>query len=134
MRTLAERADARIRQATEALISLHGLSGSAAAQIRSRLASDFVVDAAADRGKAGVIGAAISGALGGLVADLHAGGLTFGAGALVGGLLGAASGRGLAQAYNLMRGTEESAVRWSAEVRSRLLVGCMLTAGERWRA
>jgi hypothetical protein len=31
----------------------------------------FIVDAAADTGKAGVLGAAISGALGGLVADLQ---------------------------------------------------------------
>lgn len=121
MRALAGRADARIRRTTDGLIALHGLSGSAAAQIRERVASDFVVDAAADTGKAGVIGAAVSGALGGLVADLHAGGLTFGAGALVGGLLGAAGARGLAQAYNLVRGTDTSTVRWSNGVRSKIV-------------
>lgn len=126
MRALAGRADARIRQATDGLIALHGLSGSAAAEIRARLASDFVVDAAADKGRAGVIGAAVSGALGGLAADLAAGGLTFGAGALVGGLLGAAGARGLAQAYNLMRGTDASTVRWGGEVRSRLVVAAVL--------
>jgi hypothetical protein len=126
MRALAGRADARIRQATDGLIALHGLSGSAAAEIRSRVATDFVVDAAADTGRAGVIGAAVSGALGGLVADLAAGGLTFGAGALVGGLLGAAGARGLAQAYNLMRGTETSTVRWSSAVRSKLVTAAGL--------
>lgn len=126
MQTLAGRADARIRQATDGLIALHGLSGSAAAQIRARVATDFVVAAAADTGKAGVIGAAVSGALGGLIADLHAGGLTFGAGALVGGLLGAAGARGLAQGYNLMRGTETSTVRWSDELRSKLVVAAGL--------
>jgi hypothetical protein len=126
MQALAGRAAARIRQATDGLIALHGLSGSAAGEIRSRVATDFVVEAAADAGKAGVIGAAVSGALGGLVADLAAGGLTFGAGALVGGLLGAAGARGLAQAYNLMRGTETSTVRWSDEVLSQLLTAAGL--------
>ncbi len=126
MQGLAERADERIRRATDGLIFLHGLSGSAAAEIRARVATDYVVDAAADAGKAGVIGAAVSGALGGLVADLAAGGLTFGAGALVGGLLGAAGARGLAQAYNLMRGTETSTVRWSNDVLSQLVAAAGL--------
>jgi len=54
----------------------------------------YAVDKAADPGKASVVGAAVSGALGGLAADLAAGGLTFGAGALLGGLLGAAGARG----------------------------------------
>jgi hypothetical protein len=126
MRSLAGRADERIRRATDGLIALHGLSGSAAAEIRARVAGDFVVDGAADAGKAGVLGAAISGALGGLAADLAAGGLTFGAGALVGGLLGAAGARGLAQAYNLVRGAETSTVRWSGEVLTKLVTAAGL--------
>lgn len=126
MQALAGRADARIRLATDGLIALHGLAGSAAAQIRARVATDFVVDAAADSGKAGVIGAAVSGALGGLAADLAAGGLTFGAGALIGGLLGIAGARGLAQAYNLMRGAETSTVRWSDGVRSKFVAAAGL--------
>ena len=73
-----------------------------------------------------MIGAAVSGALGGLVADLAAGGLTFGAGALVGGLLGAAGARGLAHAYNLMRGTETSTVRWSDAVLTKLVTAAGL--------
>ena len=116
MKALAGRADARIRAATDRLIALHGLAGSAAVEIRARVAQDFVVDAAADAGKVSVISAAVSGALGGLVADLAAGGLTFGAGALVGGLLGAAGAHGLARAYNLMRGSETSTVRWDDAV------------------
>jgi hypothetical protein len=126
MEALARRADARIRAATDRLSALHGLAGSAAGEIQSRVAGDFVVDAAADAGKASVIGAAISGALAGLVADLHAGGLTFGAGALVGGLLGAAGARGLAQAYNLMRGAETSTVRWNDAVLTRLVTAAGL--------
>jgi hypothetical protein len=126
MQALAGRADARIRAATDRLIALHGLAGSAAAEIQSRAAADFVVDAAADAGKVSVIGAAVSGALGGLAADLAAGGLTFGAGALVGGILGAAGARGLAQAYNLMRGAETSTVRWSSAVLTKLVAAAAL--------
>jgi hypothetical protein len=126
MAALASRADTRIRAATDRLIALHGLAGSAAEEIRSRVAGDFSVAGAADAGRASVIGAAVSGALGGLVADLHAGGLTFGAGALIGGILGAAGARGLAQAYNLMRGAETSTVRWTDPVLTRLVTAAGL--------
>jgi hypothetical protein len=114
MSELARRLDAEVRRATDELIELHGLSGQAAAEILQRMGAEYAVDKAADPGKASVIGAAVSGALGGLAADLAAGGLTFGAGALLGGLLGAAGARGLASAYNLARGSDASTVRWSA--------------------
>ncbi len=126
MQALAGWADARMLAATDRLIALHGLAGSAAAEIQSRAAADFVVDAAADDGKVGVIGAAVSGALGGLAADLASGGLTFGAGALVGGILGAAGARGLAHAYNLMRGAETSTVRWGRAMLTKLVTAAAL--------
>jgi hypothetical protein len=63
MQALAGRADGRIRAATDRLIALYGLAGSAAAEIQSRAAADFTVDAATDAGKAGVIAAAVSGTL-----------------------------------------------------------------------
>jgi hypothetical protein len=115
MGELARRLDAEVRRATDELIALHGLEGRAAAEILGRMGAAYTVDRAADPGKASVVGAAVSGALGGLAADLAAGGLTFGAGALLGGLLGAAGARGIASAYNLARGSEASTVRWSAE-------------------
>jgi hypothetical protein len=65
--------------------------------------------------KASVLGGLLSGALGGLAADLGAGGLTFGAGALIGGVLGAFGARGLAKAYNLARGAQSGNVRWSTD-------------------
>jgi len=82
------------------------------------MGAQYAVDKAADPGKVSLIGAAISGALGGLAADLAAGGLTFGAGALLGGLIGAAGARGLASAYNLVRGSDATTVRWSGEFMS----------------
>jgi hypothetical protein len=113
--TMARRLDTAVRQSTTELIALHGLSGRAAEEISQRMGSAYMVDAAADVAKASMIGGAVSGALGGLAADLAAGGLTFGAGALIGGLLGAAGAHGLARAYNLARGREVTVLRWSAE-------------------
>ena len=115
MGELAQRLDAEVRRATDELIALHGLSGRAAAEVLQRMGAQLAVDKAADPARASVWGAAVSGAVGGLAADLAAGGLTFGAGALLGGLLGAAGARGLASAYNLARGTDATTVRWSAE-------------------
>jgi len=57
----------------------------------------------------------VSGALGGLVADLASGGLTLGAGALIGGVLGALGIGGAARAYNEAGGAHDGRVRWSAE-------------------
>jgi hypothetical protein len=113
MGELARRLDAEVRRATDELITLHGLEGRAAAEILGRMGAAYTVDKAADPARASVVGAALSGALGGLAADLAAGGFTFGAGALIGGLLGAAGARGLASAYNLARGSDASTVRWS---------------------
>jgi len=126
MQLLAERADARIRAATDALIALHGLAGRAAGEVQSRLSGDFALDRAASRGKAGVIGAAVSGALGGLAADLASGGLTLGGGMIVGAVLGAAGAAGVAHGYNLLRGTDQSTVRWNDDMLDRLVVSASL--------
>jgi hypothetical protein len=126
MAELAQRLDAAVRAATDELIALHGLSGRAAGEILSRMGTEYAVDKAADPGKASLIGAALSGALGGLAADLAAGGLTFGAGAVLGGLLGAAGARGLAGAYNLARGSDATTVRWSGEFLTGRVAGAVL--------
>jgi hypothetical protein len=130
MATLASRLDAEVRGATDELITLHGLSGRAAAEILERMGRDVDVSRAADPGRASVIGAAVTGALGGLVADLAAGGLSFGAGALLGGILGAAGMGSVARAYNLARGSEATTLRWSAE----FLTGRVAAAAMRYLA
>ena len=94
---------------------LHGLSGKATDEISRRLAGAFRVEAVLDVPKTSVLGGLVSGALGGLAADLAAGGLTFGAGALLGALLGAAGAHGLARAYNVARGRDSTTLRWSAD-------------------
>jgi hypothetical protein len=115
MEALGQRLDRHVRAATDRLIALHGLSGSAAQEILARVAGQFDVSQRADVGGSGVLGGVVSGALGGLAADLAAGGLTFGAGALIGGILGALGGSGVAHAYNLARGAQDGKVGWSGE-------------------
>jgi GTPase SAR1 family protein len=112
---LAKRLDARVRETTEELVRLHGLTGRATEEVLKRIGREFSVQRPADADKAGVVGGIVSGALAGLAADLAAGGLTFGAGALIGGVIGAFGARELTRAYNLARGAETGNVRWSAD-------------------
>jgi GTPase SAR1 family protein len=123
---LARRLDQQIRSTTEKLVQLHGLTGKATEEVLKRMGSEFAVDRPADADKASVLGGLVSGALGGLAADLGAGGLTFGAGALIGGVIGAFGARGLAKAYNLARGSNAGAVRWSREFLFARLVAALM--------
>src|SRR5262249_14286534 len=111
----AGRLDRGIRATTARLVQLHGLVGRATDDVLKRMGSEFAIDRPADADKASVLGGLLSGALGGLAADLGAGGLTVGAGALIGGVLGAFGARGLAKAYNLARGANTGTVRWSRD-------------------
>ena len=115
MTSLAERLDESIRRATDELIHLHGLSGEAAREVLQRLAGDYAVRKPVNEGFAAAVGGFFSGALSGLAADLATGGLSFGAAALGGGILGALGLGGLAKGFNVVRGQEGAAVRWSAE-------------------
>jgi hypothetical protein len=126
MNALARRLDQRVRENTDRLIALHGLSGKAKKEIPARIAGAFNVNTPADVGTSGVIGGMVTGALGGLAADLSAAGLTFGAGALIGGVLGALGGAGAAKAYNLATGSEGGAVRWSPGFLSDRAVAALL--------
>jgi hypothetical protein len=111
--------DSAIRAASAELVTLQGLEGAAAAEIKARLAD---VSAPGDRPepwKAGVVGGIAGGALGGLAADLAAGGLTFGAGTVLGALLGAMGAGGLAWGYQMLEGETEPRVTWSDEFLAR---------------
>jgi GTPase SAR1 family protein len=126
MALLAERLDSGIRSATDQLIALHGLEGHAAKEVLRRMQEDYALSEPVSEGYAAVLGGIVSGALGGLAADLAAGGLSFGAGAVGGGILGALGAGGLAKGYNVVRGADNAMVRWSSEffqglVRSALL-------------
>jgi hypothetical protein len=123
---LAQRLDLAVRDSTDRLIALHGLSGRAEKLILARLAGDSEVEAPSDVGTSGVLGGLLTGAAGGLAADLAAGGLTLGAGALIGGIVGALGGAGAAHAYNLVRHTGDAQVRWSREFLTQRLRAALL--------
>jgi hypothetical protein len=126
MRALATRLDAGTRETLDRLVRAHGLEGAAAGEVLARMAADFEVAAPVDEGKAALVGGIVSGALTGLAADLAAGGLTFGAGLLAGGILGALGSAGLARGFNLVSGQAEASVRWSEDVLHGLVQAALL--------
>jgi hypothetical protein len=115
MAKLAERLEAGIRASTEELIRGHGLSGRAARDVLARLQQDYATTEPAREGFAAMLGGLMSGAIGGLAADLAAGGLTLGGGMLVGGVLGALGAGGAARGYNMAKGEQDAGMRWSDE-------------------
>ncbi|MGD9941717.1 MAG: DUF3482 domain-containing protein [Burkholderiaceae bacterium] len=126
MRRLAERLDDDIRSSTDRLIALHGLGGHASAEILTRLAEHYAVDEPVSEGRAAALGGALTGALAGLKADLATGGLSFGAGLLAGGIVGALGGFGLARGYNLVRGAQTPMVMWADAVLDELCASALL--------
>ena len=126
MRALADRLDADIRASTDRLIALHGLGGQAGAEVLARLAEHYVVDEPLSEKKAAMVGGAVSGALAGLKADLATGGLSFGAGLLAGGVIGALGAFGLARGYNVVRGARSASVTWSEAMLDELVTTALL--------
>lgn len=125
-RALATRRDEVNRTAIDMLIQLHGLSGRAASEPLQALAEELAVEEPLDEHKASLLGGLLSGAAGGVAADLAVGGLSFGAGALIGGVLGALGARGATQAYNIARKREQGRVRWSAAALNQQLGAALL--------
>jgi hypothetical protein len=126
MAALTDRLETDLQRTTYNLIQLHELDGRSAEQVRARLKEHYSAPEPVNEGVTALMSGVVSGALGGLAADVAAGGLTFGGGTIAGGILGALGGGGLSRAYNLMRREDQSAVRWSPEflhthVRSALL-------------
>ncbi|KNZ30993.1 MAG: GTP-binding protein [Methylibium sp. NZG] len=125
-RALAESMDAELRASTAQLIALHGLDGQAQGEILQRLATHYEMRVRLSEGNAAALGGVLTGALAGLKADVATGGLTLGGGMLAGGILGALGAAGLARAYNLVRGTEQSWLTWNAEAMNRMLDAALL--------
>lgn len=114
MQALAQRADAEIGTVTQALIERLGLKGHAADEVMRRLHEDYAASIPVSERGAAIFGGLLSGALGGLAADIVTGGLSFGGGMVIGGISGALGAGGVAHGYNLVKGKTPS-VRWSAE-------------------
>ncbi|RKY20720.1 MAG: DUF3482 domain-containing protein [Planctomycetota bacterium] len=113
---LVERLERRLAECLDELVRGHGLTGKAAAGVRERVA-DFTVSGflALNEKEGAFWGGVLSGAAGGVSADLMAGGLTFGAGLLIGALAGALGGAGLVRGLALVKGEDAPRVRWERE-------------------
>ncbi|HTN49026.1 MAG TPA: DUF3482 domain-containing protein [Burkholderiaceae bacterium] len=115
MGTLAQRLDGRVRAAMDRLIELHALEGTAGQTILHRVQQSYSTQAPIDEGRAALLGGVLSGALAGLKADLATGGLSMGAGLLVGAVLGGLGGAGIARGINRLTGSERARLSWPDE-------------------
>ncbi len=126
MQSLAQRQDASIRSVTDRLIQLHGLQGEATNTVLERMRTHFAIQERVDETRAALWGSVITGALAGLKADVVAGGLTFGAGMLVGGVIGGLSGAGIARGMNRLAGANQPEARWSGDFLNALVRSSVL--------
>ena len=126
MNVLMTRLNDNIFITTASLLRLHRLDAGDAAKINERVHQGFVVRAPIDKKQAGLLGAALSAAATGLSADLLAGGLTLGAGALVGGVIGALTFSGAAWVFNASTDRNEPRVTFSEDFLRTLLVASLL--------
>ena len=126
MGTLVERLNQGIAKTTRELLALHRLDPGQAAKINTRVRENFVIRAPIDRAQAGLLGAVLSGAATGLSADLLAGGLSLGAGALLGSVVGALTFAGAAWGFNSTTDRNQPTVQFSDEFLRTLLVASVL--------
>jgi len=126
MAQLIERLNADIGKTTAKLLVLHHLDPLESGKINARVREHFKVRAPVDKAQAGLIGAIVSGAASGLSADLMAGGMTFGAGALIGGVVGALTMAGAAWGFNTQTDRNEPVMRMTDDFLRTMLVGAVL--------
>lgn len=104
----------RMVRTTNELIQLHGLEGGAARRMSRFSQEQFQTRQKVPEAIWSVVGSVAGGAMGGLIADLKMGGMTFGGGALVGGLVTGLGAYALIKSYNLVRGGDHR-LHWSRE-------------------
>lgn len=111
---LSESLAARAGQSMNELISLHGLEGHEdGEEVLMAARHDFASPRKVEMELWGAITSVATGALAGVIVDLHTGGLTLGAGALLGGL-GGLSTYALIKTYSLTKG-DDNKLHWSRE-------------------
>jgi hypothetical protein len=115
MAALAARIDASVKAATDRMITISGLDGRTTETILKRVQEAYATQEPIAEGRAALFGGVLTGALTGLKADLATGGLSMGAGLLVGAVLGGLGGAGLARGINKLTGTERARLSWPDE-------------------
>ncbi|WP_313707095.1 DUF3482 domain-containing protein [Massilia sp.] len=126
MAALVERLNGEINKTTMRMLVLHKVDPGEAVKINARVRENFAVRAPIDKAQAGLLGAVVSGAATGLSADLMAGGLTLGGGALLGAIVGGLTAAGAAWGFNQRADRNEAAVQFADAFLQTLLVGAVL--------
>ena len=126
MAALVERLNGEINKTTMRMLVLHKVDPGEAVTINARVRENFAVRAPIDKAQAGLLGAVVSGAATGLSADLMAGGLTLGGGALLGAIVGGLTAAGAAWGFNQRADRNEAAVQFADAFLQTLLVGAAL--------
>lgn len=126
MAALVERLNARINGATARMLALYRIDPGQALAINARVRDNFAVRAPVDKAQAGLLGAVVSGAATGLSADMMAGGLTMGAGALLGAIVGGLTMAGAAWGFNQRLERNKPGVQFADPFLQSLLVGAVL--------
>jgi hypothetical protein len=126
MASLTDRLDANVKAATDQIIALHGLAGAASGTILKRVQQAYATQEPIPEGRAALFGGVLTGALSGLKADIATGGLSMGAGLLVGAVLGGLGGAGVARGINRLAGTERARLGWPDEFLDGLLRASVL--------
>ncbi|MFP6665516.1 MAG: DUF3482 domain-containing protein [Deltaproteobacteria bacterium] len=123
MRVLSQRLDDETRSLMDSLIEEHGLSGRFQTVARASLREDFDLPGARalSSSQTTILGAAMGGAAGGLVADVAVVGLSFGGGAVAGAILGAAGAVSLRRGYQFVKAAASQQVRWGGDFLDQLL-------------
>ena len=126
MAALVERLNGEINKATMRMLVLHKVDPGEARTVNTRVRENFAVRAPIDKAQAGLLGAVVSGAATGLSADLMAGGLTLGGGALLGALVGGLTAAGAAWGFNQKNDGDKPGVQFADAFLHTLLVGAVL--------
>lgn len=111
---LAVKLAERLEHTTNELIALHGLEGAAERRMQEVAKEHFHQPQQVSESIWGVVASFAGGAMGGLIADLKLGGMTFGGGALLGGLASGLGAYALIRTYNLVR-ADDGRLHWSRE-------------------
>ncbi len=126
MAALVQRLNDGINHVTARMLSLYRIDPGQAVNVNARVRENFAVRAPVDKAQAGLLGAVVSGAATGLSADAMVGGLTLGAGALLGAIAGGITAAGAAWGFNQGTDRNQANVKFANPFLQTLLASAVL--------
>lgn len=117
----------QVQASTVRLLEIRGLQGQAGPALAQQVSQRLVtLDDPVHSARSGVLGGFMTGAAAGLGIDAVVGGMSLGAGALLGGLAGALGGAGLVRGIDLVRGRDSAQASLSPEFLDELVLAGLL--------